>query len=203
MALSDLASQLEAQLGEAVSLNTSVSDLTTYRLGGPVAVVVRVFSENDLVTVGQSISSAQDEIPLIVIGRGSNLLVADSGFMGVGIILDGEFTEVKIEPGLRVAAATERCRLFVFDKRQDHQDSLAIPSTNIEVKTAVTNGWPVVSRAEALRALSLTHRSVAVAGSHGSFYFDVGRRNSGRNNYRFSSRGDIFGFVPNLSIDSN
>jgi len=104
MALPDLASQLEAQLGEAVSLNTSVSDLTTYRLGGPVAVVVRVFSENDLVTVGQSISSAQDEIPLIVIGRGSNLLVADSGFMGVGIILDGEFTEVKIEPGLRVTA---------------------------------------------------------------------------------------------------
>ncbi len=104
MALPDLASQLEAQLGEAVSLNTSVSDLTTYRLGGPVAVAVRVFSENDLVTVGQIISSAQDEIPLIVIGRGSNLLVADSGFMGVGIILDGDFTEVNIEPGLRLTA---------------------------------------------------------------------------------------------------
>lgn len=99
MTLLDIASQLEAQLGEAVSLNTLVSDLTTYRLGGPVAVVVRVFSENDLITVGQSITSAQEEVPLIIIGRGSNLLVADSGFMGIGIILAGDFAEVNIGPG--------------------------------------------------------------------------------------------------------
>ncbi len=80
---------------------------------------------------------------------------------------------------LRDSPTLERLRLIGIDAQVGHEVknipptteaviiSTAIPSTNIEVKTAVTNGWPVVSRAEALRALSLTHRSVAVAGSHG------------------------------------
>jgi UDP-N-acetylmuramate--alanine ligase len=45
--------------------------------------------------------------------------------------------------------------------------STAIPDSNAEVRTAVERGLPVLRRADALRALVSTRRTVAVAGSHG------------------------------------
>jgi len=45
--------------------------------------------------------------------------------------------------------------------------STAIPSTNPEVVAARERGVPVLRRAQALRALVATRRSIAVAGSHG------------------------------------
>ncbi|MFL6242579.1 MAG: Mur ligase domain-containing protein, partial [Acidimicrobiia bacterium] len=45
--------------------------------------------------------------------------------------------------------------------------STAIPDSNAEVRAAVERGLPVLRRADALRALATTRRTVAVAGSHG------------------------------------
>ena len=45
--------------------------------------------------------------------------------------------------------------------------STAIPDRNAEVRAAVERGLPVLRRADALRALASTRRTVAVAGSHG------------------------------------
>jgi UDP-N-acetylmuramate--alanine ligase len=45
--------------------------------------------------------------------------------------------------------------------------STAIPPSNPEVRVAAERGTPVLRRADALRALAATHRTVAVAGSHG------------------------------------
>jgi UDP-N-acetylmuramate--alanine ligase len=45
--------------------------------------------------------------------------------------------------------------------------STAIPDSNAEVRTAAERGLPVLRRADALRALVSTRRTVAVAGSHG------------------------------------
>jgi UDP-N-acetylmuramate--alanine ligase len=45
--------------------------------------------------------------------------------------------------------------------------STAIPDTNVEVRAAVERGLPVLRRSDALRALTATRRTIAVAGSHG------------------------------------
>jgi UDP-N-acetylmuramate--alanine ligase len=45
--------------------------------------------------------------------------------------------------------------------------STAVPRTNLEVRVAQERGIPVLRRAEALRALVATRRTIAVAGSHG------------------------------------
>jgi UDP-N-acetylmuramate--alanine ligase len=45
--------------------------------------------------------------------------------------------------------------------------STAIPDSNAEVRAAKERGLPVLRRADALRALTATRRTVAVAGSHG------------------------------------
>ncbi len=102
--LDRLVGNLQEQLGDSVSRDLSISDFTTYRLGGPVAAAVRVGSESDLATVARVLNDYPDTVPLLIIGRGSNLLVADSGFAGLGIILEGEFAEVVIESDQIVAA---------------------------------------------------------------------------------------------------
>lgn len=62
---------------------------TSYRLGGPARFFVEVFSLGALRHV---IDCCQkEEIPWIVVGRGSNLLVADEGFPGVVIVLGRDF----------------------------------------------------------------------------------------------------------------
>jgi UDP-N-acetylmuramate dehydrogenase len=68
--------------------NHPLGELTTYRVGGPAAVFVAVESRARLDEVASVLASF--DVPILVIGRGSNLLVSDRGFAGVVIQL-GEF----------------------------------------------------------------------------------------------------------------
>ena len=58
---------------------------TTYKLGGPAAVFAspRSIDELRLVATAMRVS----ELPVLVVGRGSNLLVADAGFAGIAVSL--------------------------------------------------------------------------------------------------------------------
>ena len=55
--------------------------LTTYRVGGAAALFVEVGNRTDLLAVGEA--ARMSELPVLVIGRGSNMLVADAGFPGI------------------------------------------------------------------------------------------------------------------------
>jgi UDP-N-acetylmuramate dehydrogenase len=66
-------------------LDAPIGPMTTYRVGGPAALLVRVETIEDLRRVGDAIRGS--ELPVLVIGRGSNLLVADRGFDGIAIVL--------------------------------------------------------------------------------------------------------------------
>ena len=80
---------------------------------------------------------------------------------------------------LKESGGLERLRLLGVQAEVGHQAanvpadvdavvvSTAIPNTNIEVRTAIERGLPVLRRADALRALTATRRAIAVAGSHG------------------------------------
>lgn len=60
--------------------NVLFSSLTTLRIGGPIRYLVAAAGVDDIF---QSIEKAKDEnLPWIVIGGGSNLLVSDTGFNG-------------------------------------------------------------------------------------------------------------------------
>ena len=65
-----------------------LGELTTYRVGGSADVFVQVESIGQLDRVASILSS--HDVPVLVIGRGSNLLVADRGFAGVVVQL-GDF----------------------------------------------------------------------------------------------------------------
>jgi len=79
----DLAAEL---LGALAQRDAPLGSLTTYRVGGPAALVVQVTRPDDLVRVG--VALRESGLPLLVVGRGSNLLVSDRGFRGLVLTLD-------------------------------------------------------------------------------------------------------------------
>jgi UDP-N-acetylmuramate dehydrogenase len=58
-----------------------IGPLTTYRVGGTAAVFARVGELEDLERVTAAIEASG--LPVLILGRGSNLLVADAGFRGI------------------------------------------------------------------------------------------------------------------------
>ncbi len=96
MTLDRVAGELEARLPGAVGRDVPGTELSTYRVGGPVEVLVRVGSDAALAAVAEVTSRYRP--PTLVVGRGSNLLVGDGGFSGVAVLLEGEFESVAL-PG--------------------------------------------------------------------------------------------------------
>ena len=85
---------LAAALGPRAARNKPLGPLTTYGVGGPAALFVEVEGSDDLdavraVLVGSGVS-------VFVVGRGSNLLVADAGFDGVAVRLGNGFSSVQL-----------------------------------------------------------------------------------------------------------
>ena len=72
---------LRAACGERVRTRFELAALTTFRIGGPAALFLEPESESDLVAVSEAVR--QTGIRVAVLGKGSNVLVADEGFPGL------------------------------------------------------------------------------------------------------------------------
>jgi UDP-N-acetylmuramate dehydrogenase len=108
-----LAAALEPALPGRVELDAPLAGLTTYRVGGPAAVLVRARREGDLAVVASALRRYQP--PLLILGRGSNLLISDDGFPGLALLLEGEFEE--ITPGNETVRAGGAVGLPVLARR--------------------------------------------------------------------------------------
>jgi UDP-N-acetylmuramate dehydrogenase len=93
--LDDLAARLVAA-GVPVERRVRVAELTTYHVGGPIEVLVRLTAASALPAIAAVYAGSA---PLLVLGRGSNLLVADAGFAGLGVVLAGEFERLEVQAG--------------------------------------------------------------------------------------------------------
>jgi UDP-N-acetylmuramate dehydrogenase len=89
--------EIESRLPGAVELAAPSGPLTTYRCGGALAALVRIYRERDLAPVAAALA-AHPEVPVLIVGRGSNLLISDAGFDGIGVLLGGELERVDIDP---------------------------------------------------------------------------------------------------------
>ena len=94
--LASLAGDLRERLPDATSEGASFAELSTYRVGGPVAVLVRAKDVDALTTVAEV--ARRHRPRLLVIGRGSNLLMSDAGFSGLVVVLEGGFEAIDV-PG--------------------------------------------------------------------------------------------------------
>ena len=73
------------RLGGLARSDVPIGPLTTYRVGGSAALLVDARSVDDLLLVARARRGT--DVPVLVIGKGSNLLVADDGFPGVAVVL--------------------------------------------------------------------------------------------------------------------
>ena len=84
-----------AVLGELAETDVALGPLTTYRVGGAAALFVRPRHIDDLAMVAEAVR--QSGLEVLVVGRGSNLLIADTGFRGIAVSLTSLGTEIIID----------------------------------------------------------------------------------------------------------
>jgi UDP-N-acetylmuramate dehydrogenase len=104
MIFEDIVPALRAKMPELrgrLVANQSLAELTWFRVGGPAQVLFMPEDEADLALF---LARRPPEIPITVIGLGSNLIVRDGGVPGVVIRLGRGFSEIKVEPGHRIRA---------------------------------------------------------------------------------------------------
>lgn len=96
--------------------DVALSDRTTFGLGGPAARLLEVDTAEDLVRAVTEVDASGE--PLLVLGGGSNLVVADAGFAGTVVAVrtrgfevfaDGDRADVEIAAGEPWDEAVARC----------------------------------------------------------------------------------------------
>ncbi len=110
-AVDDLAARLPASVRSAVP----TGPLTTYGAGGPAALAITVRDEDELAGVARAVAGSEAQIPVLVVGLGSNLLVCDAGFDGLVVVLGPAFADIAID-GTRVRAGA-RAKLPVVARQ--------------------------------------------------------------------------------------
>ncbi len=90
-------------LGDRAVANAPLGARTTYRVGGSASLLVVAGDDRDLTLAARSV--AVSDVTVLVVGKGSNLLVADAGFGGLAVVLGPAFAAIDLDPdGHRVRA---------------------------------------------------------------------------------------------------
>ncbi len=114
MSFPDISAQLAAlapDLRGRLSANEPLAPFTWFRVGGPAQIL---FSPADEADLAYFLARLPLEIPVIVIGLGSNLIVRDGGVAGVVVRLGAKgFGAITVEDGerIRVGAAVPDVKL--------------------------------------------------------------------------------------------
>lgn len=92
---------LEAACGGRLSRDRRLAPLTSFRIGGPADLYLEPEGDRDLEAVSRVVR--ETGVPIAMLGKGSNVLVADAGFRGLVVRLGAAFRWVKAE-GDRLSA---------------------------------------------------------------------------------------------------
>ncbi len=78
-----------------VERDAPIGPMTSYGLGGPAAIFLEAATDADLEALSAAL--AETDLPLIMLGRGSNLLVSDRGFPGIAVRLGAGFRWTRVD----------------------------------------------------------------------------------------------------------
>lgn len=100
-----------------IYLNEEMKNYTTFRIGGPVDILIK---PDSIINLAQAIKLCRThEVPYYILGNGSNLLVADEGFRGVVIQIYTNLDEIKVE-GNTVTAQAGALLSKIANKALEH-----------------------------------------------------------------------------------
>lgn len=105
--MDELAAALQDAVRGRVIENQPLAALNTYRLGGAARLYVEPEDAEDLVVLGRVLRS-HDHVEVVPLGRGSNVVISDSGFDGIVLRIANAFSWIHAagDRGLRAGAAT-------------------------------------------------------------------------------------------------
>lgn len=86
---------------EQIRYNEPMKNHTSFKVGGPADVYIKVQKESELIAVQKF--AKQYQIPMAIIGNGSNILVADKGIRGIVVQIDIKKLQIEeLENGKRL-----------------------------------------------------------------------------------------------------
>ena len=118
-------------LGALAERDVPLAPMTTYRVGGPAALMVRARSVDDLHSVAKAVAATG--VTALVIGRGSNMLVADAGFEGIAVTLNDLAGDYRVDGTQIVAGAAmwlpQLARRLVADSLTGFEWAVGVPGS--------------------------------------------------------------------------
>ena len=110
MSAADAAVALRSSVRGGVTMDAPLAPFTSFRLGGAAAILVEAFDESDLLATASV--AASSGLPILSLGRGSNVLVSDRGYPGIVVRLGKGFEWIADSgDGLEAGGATPLPRL--------------------------------------------------------------------------------------------
>ncbi|MGP1403398.1 MAG: UDP-N-acetylmuramate dehydrogenase [Catonella sp.] len=104
--------------GEAIFLNESMKNHTSFKIGGPAEIFLEVNTSEELLKVAGYCK--KEGVNFFVIGNGSNLLVSDEGVEGVIIHLSGKLAGARVEGDIvRAGAGLSLAALAAFTVEEE------------------------------------------------------------------------------------
>lgn len=88
---------------ENIHINEPMSRHTTFRIGGNADCLLEIESVEQLSKIKNYLNKL--ELPYLVIGNGSNLLISDEGYRGIVLSVGEAFSQVRVEGELMIAQA--------------------------------------------------------------------------------------------------
>jgi UDP-N-acetylmuramate dehydrogenase len=92
---------LRESCGDRVRVDVPLAPFTTFRVGGPAAILLEPEAEADLLALARAVG--ETAVPVIVLGKGSNVLVSDGGFPGIVVRLGRAYRWAEVD-GSRLRA---------------------------------------------------------------------------------------------------
>ena len=126
----------ERGLTAKVSLDEPLSKHTSYRIGGPADLFIAVKDTRELCSW---VALARElEQPFLVMGKGTNLLIADRGYRG--LVIKNQCLDYTMDP----ASSTARAEAGVILARLARQSAQEVPSSTTPAPTMEKRGmWSV------------------------------------------------------------
>jgi UDP-N-acetylmuramate dehydrogenase len=108
-----IADQLAGVAGTEVKTDEMIAPYTSYKIGGPASIWAAPVSEDG---VGEVLAIVREtDIPLFILGLGSNLLVSDKGWPGVILYLGANLSEWRFDGTAAIVMAGTRLLDLIQD----------------------------------------------------------------------------------------
>lgn len=167
---------LRATCGPRLRRGFPLAPLTTFRIGGPAALYLEVLGDEDLDAAGHAL--VETGIPVVTLGKGSNVLIPDDGFPGLVLRLGRPFRWADRDGGrLRAGGAMPLPALSGVALRHGLEGlefGVAIPATvgGAVRMNAGAHGREMADAIETVEVFDLSERRrVTVAGADAGFAY--------------------------------